>query len=54
MTLTAYVFPEKLAPKNMVRKTSKKPSFRGHLERQHGKWVNTLFQSEWQHVYTIY
>ena len=32
----------------------KKPSFRGSLDRQHRKWVETLLQSEWQHLYNIY
>ena len=27
---------------------SKKPCIRGCLDRQHGKWVKTLSQSEWQ------
>ena len=49
MTLVADVFPEILAPKNMVRSMSKKPCFGGHLDRQQGKWVNTLLQSKWQH-----
>ena len=46
MTLIADVFPEIPAPKNMVRSLSKKPSFRGPLDRQHGNWVETLLQSE--------
>ena len=33
---------------------SKKPLFRGHLDRQEIKWVETLFQSEWQHICKIY
>ena len=27
---------------------SKKPCFRGPLDREQSKWVNTLLQSEWQ------
>ena len=54
MTLIADVFPEILAPKNMVIEMSKKPCFRGRLDRQHGKWVSTLLQREWQQNYTIY
>ena len=54
MTLIAKVFPEMAASKNMVRKISKKLCFRGPLDRQQGKWVQTLFQSEWQHFYNIY
>ena len=49
MTLIADVFRENPAPKNMVREMSKKPCFRGPLERKHGKCVETLLQSEWQH-----
>ena len=46
MTLIAGVFPEIEAPKNMVRYMSKNPCFRGPLDRQHGKWLETLLQSE--------
>ena len=42
MTLIADVFREIPAPKNMVRLISKKPCFRGPLERQQGKWVVAL------------
>ena len=42
MTLIPDLFPEILAPKNMVRKISKKLCFRGPLGRQHGKWIETL------------
>ena len=37
MKLIADVFLEILARKNMVRSISKKPFFRGHLNRPHGK-----------------
>ena len=46
MTLVADVFLEIAAPKNMVREMSKKPSFRGSVDRDHGKWVETLLQFE--------
>ena len=46
ITFIADVFPEIPAPKNMVRKMSKKPCFRGPLETQQGKCVETLWQSE--------
>ena len=49
MTLIADVFWEIPTPKNMVREMSQKPRLRGPLDRQHGNWVETLFQSEWQH-----
>ena len=54
MTLVADVFPEVPGPKNMLREMSKKPCFRGHLDRQEGKWVQTLLQPEWQNIYNIY
>ena len=46
MTLIADVFRKIPSPKNVVRQKSKKPHFRGPLERQHGKWVETMSQSE--------
>ena len=48
MTLTADVFTEIPAPKNLVRLMSKKPSFRQPLEGEHSKSVETMFQFEWQ------
>ena len=42
MTLIADVFREILATKNMVRYMSKKPCFRGPLDKEQGKWVKTL------------
>ena len=54
MTLIADVFREIPAPKKMVRSMSKNPCLRGLLERQHGKQVETLLQSEWQHLCNIY
>ena len=39
----------------MVTKMSKKPCFRGPLQRQRGgKWIETLLQSEWLHLCNIY
>ena len=46
MTFIADVFPEILAPKNMVKEMSKKPCLRGPLDRKQGKWVETLLQSQ--------
>ena len=54
MTLIAHVFREIPAPKDMVREMSKKPCLRGPLDRQPGNSVETLLQSEWQHLYNIY
>ena len=46
MALIADVFPEIPAAKNMVREMSKKPCFRGTLDREHGKSFEALFQTE--------
>ena len=54
MTLRADVFREIPAPKNTVRKMSKKPCLRGPLDRQHRKWVETLLEYESQDLYNIY
>ena len=54
MTLIGDVFPELLAPKNMIKEMSNKSCFRGPFNRQHGKWVETLLKSERQHLYNIY
>ena len=54
MTLIAAVFAEIPAPNNIVRQISKKSFFRGLEDRQHGKWVETLLQSEWQDLYNIH
>ena len=42
MTLIADIFAEMPAPKNMVRYKSKKPCFRGPLDRQQRNRVETL------------
>ena len=54
MTLTAVIFLEIPAPKNMVRLMSNKLCFTGPFNRKHSKWVKTLLQSERQHFYNIY
>ena len=46
MTLIADLFPKLRTPKNVVRYMSKKSSFKGPFERQPGKRVQTLLQSE--------
>ena len=46
MTLIADVFPEILAPREMVRSMSKKPYFGDPLDREQGKWVETMLQSK--------
>ena len=46
VTLIGYVSPKIPAPKNMVRKMSKKPCFRGRLDRKHGRLVERMIQSE--------
>ena len=54
MTLIADLFPELPAPKNVVRPMSKKLCFTGPFDRQHGKWVEPLLQSEREHRYNNY
>ena len=54
MTLIAGVFPQLPGPKDVVRSMSKKLCFTGPFNTQHGKWVETLLQSERQHLYNIY
>ena len=54
MALVTDVFLEIKVPKNIVTQMSKKPCFRGPLDRQQEKWVKTLLLSEWQHLYNIY
>ena len=46
MTLIADVFPEILAPRDMVRSMSKKPYFGDPLDREQGKRVETMLQSK--------
>ena len=54
MTFIAYLFPELPAPKDVVRSMSKKLCFTKPFDRQHGKCVETLLQSERQQLYNIY
>ena len=54
MSLTADIFPKKAAPKNMVRSMSKKLCLTLLFDRQHGKWVETLLQSERHHLCNNY
>ena len=54
MTLIADAFRQLPAPKNVVRSMSKKVCFRGDFHRRHSKWVETLLESERQHLYNIY
>ena len=53
MTLIADLFPVLRTSKNVVTYMSKKSRFKGHFDRQHGKRVQTLLQSEPQHRYHI-
>ena len=54
MSVIADVLLELPAPKNVVRSMSKKLCFKGPSDTQHGKWVKTMLQSEWQYLYHIY
>ena len=53
MTLIAYLFPKLRTPKNVVIYMSKKSRFKGPFDRQHGKRVQTMLQSDPQHRYHI-
>ena len=53
MTLIADVFPERPPLKNIDRYMAKEPCFRGRLDSQRGKCIETLLQFEWQHLYNI-
>ena len=45
-TLIAHVFVKLRNPKIVVKYVSKKYSFRGPFQKQHGKWDQTLLKSE--------
>ena len=51
MTLIADLFLKLRSPENVVRYMSKKSRFKGPFDREHGKRVQTLLQSERQHRY---
>ena len=53
MTLIADLFLKLRSPENVVRYMSRKAGFKGFFERQHGKRVQLLLQSEGQHRYHI-
>ena len=53
MTLIADLFPKSRSPENVIRYMSKKSRFKGPFDRQDGKRVQTLLQSERQHGYHI-
>ena len=51
MMLIADLFPILGTPENVVRYMSRKSRFRGPFDREHGKRVQTVLQSERQHGY---
>ena len=53
MTLIADLFPKLRTPENVVRYMSRKSRFKGFFDRQDGKRVQALLQSEGQHRYHI-
>ena len=53
MTLIADLFPKLGTLENVVRYMSKKSRFKGPFDRQHGKRVQTLLQSERHFRYHI-
>ena len=44
VTLIAHVIPKLRAPKSMVRAMPKKSRFRPSVEKEHGKWAQTLLK----------
>ena len=53
VTLIADLFLKLCTPKNVVRYMSKTSRFKGPFDRQHGKRLQTLLQSQRQHRYHI-
>ena len=53
MTRIADLFAKLRTPKNVVRYMTKKYCFKGPFDKQHGKRVQRLLQSEEQHRYHI-
>ena len=53
MSFRADLFAKLRTPKNVDRYLSKKSRFKGPFDRQHGKRVQTLVQSEPQNKYHI-
>ena len=53
MTLIADLFAKLRTPKNVDRYLSKKSRFKKRFDRQYGKRVQTLVQSEPQYKYHI-
>ena len=53
MTLIANLFLKLPTPKNVLSYKSKKSRFKGPFDRQHGKRLQTLLQTERQHRYHI-
>ena len=53
MTFIADLFAKLRTPKNVVKYMSKKSRFKGPLDWQHGKRVQTLLRSKSQHRYHI-
>ena len=53
MTFIADLFAKLRTPKNVVRYLSKKSRFKGLFDRQYGKSVQILLQSESQIKYHI-
>ena len=54
MTLVPDLFSKLHTPENMARYMSKKSRFKGPIDKQHGKRVQTLLRSGQQHCYHIY
>ena len=54
MILIADVFAKSRTPRNLVGSMSKNSGCRGSLQKQDGKWVQSLLRFELEHLYEIY
>ena len=54
MTLIAAVSSQLTAQKQVVRSISRKSCFRGPFDKTHGNSVETLLESDRNHLYNIY
>ena len=54
MTLIPDLFSKLRTPENMAKYMSKKSRFKGPIDKQHGKRLQTLLRSAQQHCYHIY
>ena len=54
MTRLAYLFLRVRPAKNVIRYMCKKSRFRLPFQKEHSKWLSTLFKSDRQHLANVY